>query len=161
MKRVEVNDPIAIRQMGVRRYHEGDYNGAFEYLSKAAELGEVGSHYELSNLYSLGQGVERNKKKQLHHLEEAAIGGHPTARFNLGATEWNNCRMERAVKHWIIAASLGSDASVGWLKEGFKRRVISKEDCAAALRAHQATADDAKSPQRDEARKALRLPAVP
>ena len=30
MKRVEANDPIAIREMGVMRDHEGDYRGAFE-----------------------------------------------------------------------------------------------------------------------------------
>jgi len=37
MKRiVEENDPIALRQMGGKLLHEGDYNTAFEYLSNAA-----------------------------------------------------------------------------------------------------------------------------
>ena len=31
MKRIEVNDPVALRQMGFRRYAEGNYKGAFEY----------------------------------------------------------------------------------------------------------------------------------
>ena len=40
MKRVEKNDPFAMTQMGARRHDEGDYSSAFEYYTKAAELGE-------------------------------------------------------------------------------------------------------------------------
>jgi hypothetical protein len=52
-------------------------------------------------------------KKFIHHSEEAAIGGHPDARHNLGCFEVRNCRLERAKKHFTIAANLGSN---GWLK---------------------------------------------
>jgi TPR repeat protein len=45
-----------------------------------------------------GNGVEKDEKKELHHLEEAAIAGHPVARHNLGCYEGMNGRMERAVK---------------------------------------------------------------
>eukprot|EP00985_Skeletonema_marinoi_P033560 scaffold41608_cov204-Skeletonema_marinoi.AAC.1 len=38
MKRVEANDPVALCQMGRERYEEGDYNGAFQYWTKAAGL---------------------------------------------------------------------------------------------------------------------------
>ena len=41
MKRVEANDPVAISQIGAKRHNEGDYNGAFEYWTKAAGLGDV------------------------------------------------------------------------------------------------------------------------
>ena len=41
MKRVEANDPVAISQIGANRHNEGDYNGAFEYWTKAAGLGDV------------------------------------------------------------------------------------------------------------------------
>ena len=40
MERVKVNDPHALRQMGSRRNDEGDYNKAFEYYTKASELGD-------------------------------------------------------------------------------------------------------------------------
>ena len=39
LKRVKANDPTALRQMGGRRYREGDYDEAVEYLAKAADLG--------------------------------------------------------------------------------------------------------------------------
>ena len=50
MKRIEVNDPVATREMGLQCYYEGDCSGAIEYWTKApdAELGDAGAHYELS-----------------------------------------------------------------------------------------------------------------
>ena len=44
--------------------------------------------------------MEKDKKMD-EHLEQAAIGGHPNARHNLGVVERENGRMEGAVKHWI------------------------------------------------------------
>jgi hypothetical protein len=73
MRRIQVNDPVALRQMSSHRYDEGDYEGAFEYLKKATELGDAGAQFQLSCLYRDGKGVEKDKKKQLHHLEQAAI----------------------------------------------------------------------------------------
>jgi len=75
MKRIEANDPTAVSQMGLDRYDEGDYNAAFEYCTKAAELGDAAAHYLLSCLYDEGKGVEKDVKKKDYHLEEAAIGG--------------------------------------------------------------------------------------
>ena len=151
MKRVEVDDPDAMCHMGKTRFHEGDYDGAFEYFSKAAGLGDVDAHYHLSVIYQNGKGVEKNEKKQLHHLEEAAIGGDPDARYNLGCVEWNNGRHERAAKHLIIAAKLGHDLALKMVKNGYALGIVSKEDFAAALRGHQAAVDATKSPQREAA----------
>ncbi len=36
-----------------------------------------------SCIYMVGEGVQEDEQKRLH-LEEAAIAGHPSARFNLG-----------------------------------------------------------------------------
>jgi TPR repeat protein len=116
-------------------------------------LGNAIAHYSLSNLYFSGQGVEKDEKKETYHLEEAAIGGHVEARFNLGINEGKRKRYERSVKHLIIAANLGHDKSIQSLKECFKARVVSKEDFAAALRAHHAAVDATKSPQREAAEK--------
>jgi TPR repeat protein len=64
MRRIEVNDPAAMRQMGQFCYIEGDHRGAFEYCSKAAELGNAGAHYLLSFMYDKGEGVEKDKKRK-------------------------------------------------------------------------------------------------
>ena len=39
MKRVQANDPIALCEMGIDQRKKGKYMEAFEYYSKAAELG--------------------------------------------------------------------------------------------------------------------------
>eukprot|EP00984_Skeletonema_dohrnii_P026906 scaffold16308_cov71-Skeletonema_dohrnii-CCMP3373.AAC.4 len=159
MKRIEANDLVAVRHKGVEQAQKGDYESAFEYFTKAAELGNADAHYQLAVLYQFGRGVEKDKQKEIHHLELAAIGGHPTARYNLGCEEWdnndwdNNDNAERAVKHWIIAAALGNDSPIEFMKEMSEEGYVSKDDLAAALRAHQAAADAAKSPQREAAEK--------
>ena len=57
---------------------------------------------------------------------------------------------ERAVKHWVVAATQGED-SMKALMKAFKEGHISKEDLAVALRAHYAAVSATKSPQREAA----------
>jgi hypothetical protein len=145
MKRIKANDGIALCQMGNHRSNEGDFEGAFQYYTKAAALGDASSHHNLSLMYRDGEGVEKNEKKESYHLEEAAIKGHPYARFNLGAHERNSGRIHRASKHFAIAAKLGDNG------EGF----VSKEDYETALRRHQAAVDATKSEQREKVSKLM------
>mmetsp|Transcript_6638 Transcript_6638/g.10779 ORF Transcript_6638/g.10779 Transcript_6638/m.10779 type:complete len:295 (+) Transcript_6638:79-963(+) len=151
MKRVEKNDPIGLRMVAMKLYRKFDYDGAFKNYMKAAEQGDVDAHYNLSVMFYEGHGVEKDKKKELHHLEEAAIGGHPWARYNLAHHEELNGRYDRAVKHYIIAATLGDDSAIKSLRGCYKDKLVCKEDFAAALRAHQAAVDATKSPQREAA----------
>ena len=79
------------------------------------------------------------------------------ARHNLGCEEETIVRIDRAVKHYIIAANLGFDASLKRLRECYRMGFVQKEDFAAALRAHQAAVDATKSPQRETAAEYQRL----
>jgi len=47
-------------------------------------------------------------KKAKFHVEAAAMAGHEAARCSLGVMEFNSGNMERAMKHWTIAASAGN-----------------------------------------------------
>eukprot|EP00984_Skeletonema_dohrnii_P032870 scaffold27815_cov78-Skeletonema_dohrnii-CCMP3373.AAC.1 len=151
MKRIQINDPVAICREGFTQYDKGDYLSAFEYYTRAAGLGDVDAHYRLGRLYHFGHGVEKDIEKEMYHLEQATIGGHPTARHNIGAHEWTNGKMKRAVKHMIIAATQGNDSSIKALMEMFKGGFVDKDDLAATLRAHQAAVNATKSPQREAA----------
>jgi hypothetical protein len=152
MPRVMANDPVALCHMGAKCSLEEDYEGAFEYLTKAAELGNAEAHYQLSNLYEQGEGVEKDMEKAIHHWEEAAIGGHAKARYNLGCIEdMEISTFHRASQHWIIAAKLGHDDSLKQVKRCYQHGYASKDDFAAALRGHQAAVDATKSQQRTEA----------
>ena len=179
MKRVETNDPVVLREAGSKCRTKGDYKGAFEYWTKAVELGNVAAHHDLSVMYNNGHFVEKDEKKEVYHLEEAAIGGHLDARYTLGLIEFRNgkklekaafnehpdarnnrflpydivknmdSRFERAIKHWVIAANLGHGKSMSSVKKFYPHGWISKEDFAAVLRAHQAAVDATKSPDRE------------
>ena len=154
MKRVKANDPAAMTEMGTKHHEKGDYDVAIKYFTKAAELGDLVAHYYLGLVYEGEgrEGVERNEKKMMHHYEKAAVGGHIEARFNLGRYElYENGSIERAVKHFIIAANLGCDLSMKALWVAFKTGDITKEDLEAAIRAHKAAVDATKSQQREAA----------
>ncbi len=65
MKRIKANDPAALREMGIKCYDEGDCGKAFNYYTKAADLGDVDAHHNLSVLYREEAGVEKDKKKEV------------------------------------------------------------------------------------------------
>ena len=150
-KRIKANDPVVLCDEGGNQYVKGYRSRGFEYWTKAAQLGNAEAHYQLAHLYCEGIVVEKDIGKSNYHLEEAAIGGHPSARYNLGCEEIDNGNVERAVKHWIIAATQGCDDSVKSLMNAFKRGECSKDELASTLRAHHAAVDAMKSPQREAA----------
>jgi tetratricopeptide (TPR) repeat protein len=150
-ERVKRNDPVAMTAMGKKHYIEGDYGKTLEYYTKAAELGDVAAHCLLGDLYLSGDGVEKDEKKGVYHLEKAAISGHPGARVHLANYEMENGRYERAAKHLIINANLGGfESSLKCVKELFVQGGVSKEDYTAALRGHQTAVDATKSAEREK-----------
>ena len=151
IERAELNDPIALGNLGSFNFDGVDHESALQYLSVAAELGDVNSIFNLSLKYSNGEGVEEDRAKERALLEKAAIAGHTSARYNLGFIETYDGRFHRAVKHWKISATLGHEMSTKALKNCYKAGYISKEDFAATLRANQAAVDATKSPQRQAA----------
>jgi tetratricopeptide (TPR) repeat protein len=162
MKRIKKNnDPAAMSHMG--KYHEekGDFVRALEYYTKAAELGDANAHACLGGSYYDGEGVDKDTKKGVYHWEQAAIGGHPSARVLLAMHEEDNCRFERAAKHYIIAANLGNDNSLQCIKDLFAEGKVSKEEYAAALRGHQAAVNETKSAERDKADEAESFGLLP
>ena len=151
MKRVKANDPAAIFQLGVKCYNEGDNEEAVKYYTKAAQLGDIHAHYNLSCSYRTGEGVEKDEKKEIHHLEVAAIGGHPSGSYNLGCIEEEKGNYDRSAKHFVIAAKLGHDGALEGVKKRFMKGDVSKEDYASSLRGHQAAVAATKSTPREEA----------
>jgi TPR repeat protein len=153
MKRIKAGDPVAMSKMGIKGYHEGDYDTAYEYWTKASQLGDPEAHHLLGYMYWKGKGVEKDEVKKVHHWEKAAIGGHPTARYNLGCYEGNNGNSERSVKHFIITANLGHEKSMKALWKHYSAGNITKEELDATLRTHHAAINEMKSSQREAAEK--------
>ena len=160
-KRVEVDDAKATYNLGCY-YHPEDHqtysklipldmDKALELWHRAGELGCAEAYYNIAITYSLGNGVERDAKKENHYLELSAMGGDPEARHNLGVEEACKGAMKRALKHALIATGSGHKKSLGLIQQMYKDGYVSKDDYTKALRAYQAYLSEIKSEQRDEA----------
>ena len=86
-------------------------------------------------------------------MQQAAVGGHEVSRINLGNSEAEAGNIDRAAKHWMIAASSGHKESLNNIRMGFMNGNATKAQYETALRDHQAYIDEVKSYQRDVARK--------
>jgi len=78
------------------------------------------------------------------------MNGSITARNNLGCTEGKAGNMDRAMKHFILAARVGHERSLNNVKIGFRSGVVTKDVYASTLR-YQQIQDEMKSDERDKA----------
>jgi hypothetical protein len=154
-KRMEADDANASNQLGCcyRDGHCGlprDFGKAFEIFNQAVELGSNEAYNSIGYAYRNGSGVERDEEKAKHYYELAAMRGNVTARFNLGNNEMRGGNMERALKHYIIAAGCGESDSLKEIHYLHLSGHATKEDYTQALRAYQAYLCEIKSAQRDK-----------
>ena len=63
-KRAEANDPFAVNYEAYICYENGDYEGAFQHWKKAAQLGDINAHHQVSCLYHDGMGIEMDEKRK-------------------------------------------------------------------------------------------------
>jgi len=85
------------------------------------------------------------------HYDELAAIGDPLARHNLGNTEDNAGNINRALKHYIIAAGSGQSDSLKAIRELYSSGHATKDDYTKALRDYQAYLEEIKSEQRNKA----------
>ena len=155
-KRVDVKDAEAMFNLGCE-YRDGkygfarDYAKALELYQRAGELGFTKSYCSIGYAYSNGRGVEVDKKKAQHYYELAAMGGNVSARHNLGNVEYRLGNMDRALKHWTIAANDGCDRSLQNIQMFYSKGHATKDVYTVALQSYQKYLFEIKSVQRDEA----------
>ena len=153
---MEMDDAEAIYNLGCC-YNDGEYGmpqdraKALELFHRAGELGNATAYYNIGCAYYHGRGVERDMKKAKHYWELAAIGGYVSARYNLGVVEMNDGNLNRALKHYMIAAGCGDGDSLDQIRTFYMNGYATKDDYTKALREHQKYIDGIKSSQRDEA----------
>jgi len=81
------------------------------------------------------------------------MGGHEVARYHLGMMDTVIDKMERAMKHFMIAASSGYDKALKKVGEGYKAGHVTKDEYASTLRAYQDSQNEMKSVQRTKAQR--------
>ena len=147
--------------LGVRR----DSKKAHQLWMEAVELGgSKDAHYNLSLSYSKyhkERGVEKDDKKELYHLEEAAMLGDAAARCKLGFYEGERGNWDRAKKHWTLSAAAGCKGCMERIKRGKKKGAVSNDEYKRTLRAHRKSLNLTRSAQRDGARERLNLKVGP
>ena len=110
-KRAEHGNAEAIFTLG-NYYRVGklgfpqDYNKALELFVRAGNLGCNKAYNNVGCAYDFGEGVEMDEKKAMHYYKLAAIEGNVTSRYNLGNYEQRAGNMNRALKHYMIAAKV-------------------------------------------------------
>jgi len=140
-KRINANDGDACLEMG-RHYRteslglKQDYEKALELFHQAVELGSIVAHHFIGVAYLLAIGVKGDKKKSLHHLRLAAIGGVLESRYALAAQAYNSGNLQLAMKHLIVSAKAGHDESMKLIR-GIRSR-FPKEGFSKVLGAHKA-----------------------
>eukprot|EP00984_Skeletonema_dohrnii_P027157 scaffold16617_cov136-Skeletonema_dohrnii-CCMP3373.AAC.2 len=147
--------------IGVRQ----DSKMAHQLWMEAVELGgSKEAHYNLSQSYSKyhkERGVEKDDKKELYHLEEAAMLGDAAARCELGCYEGDRGNWDRAKKHWMLSAAAGCEGCMEMIKRGKKKGAVSSDEYKKTLRAHRKSLNLTRSAQRDAARERLNLKVGP
>jgi len=147
--------------IGVRQ----DSKMAHQLWMEAVELGgSKDAHYNLSQSYSeyhKERGVEKDDKKELYHLEEAAMLGDAAARCELGKYEAARGNWDRAKKHWMLSAAAGCEGCMERIKRGKKKGAVSNDEYKKTLRVHRKSLNLTRSAQRDAARERLNLKVGP
>jgi TPR repeat protein len=77
------------------------------------------------------------------------MAGHDGARYSLGGLEANSGNLERAMKHWTIAASAGHYNAMHTLQFGFQQGGISRESINTTLAAYNKSCAEMRSKSRD------------
>ena len=155
-KRIEVDDPIAIYNIG-NYYCEGskgfpkDKYKALEHFHRAGELGYAKAYCKIGIAYYRGEGVEVDEKKAIYYYQLGAMGGDAQARFNLGIKEAQAGNTDRAMRHFMIAIRAGHTNSLNAVQKLYSNGHATKEDYPKALQAYQEYLSEIKNPQRDEA----------
>ena len=160
--RIDNNDPWAMISVGAL-YSSGlhgipvDHVKSVQMYQRAADLGNSSAHYHLGLLYNTGgEGVaQQDKKKAIYHWQQAAMMEHEDARIELGIFDAKeNDNPDRAMRHFIMAAKLGSDNALETVKDGYRNGIVKKDDLAIALRGWKASKDEVSDKFRDQLREA-------
>ena len=86
------------------------------------------------------------KKAKFHH-EAAAMAGSEGARCNLGVMEAESGNMERAVKHWLIAALAGNHNAMHKLL--LCTELVPRDEIDSILTAYNSSCAEMRSDARD------------
>ncbi len=81
---------------------------AFEYMLKAAELGNSSAQASLGNYFSEGKGIKKSDKKAAYWYRRASRQGNDTGAFNLAVDKLKAKNLRAAIVWFERARNMGS-----------------------------------------------------
>ena len=157
-KLMKNNNPDAFMAMS-SHYKEGEGvlqsdTRSLEMRINAAELGLAGAFGQIAYNYMEGIAVEQNMTKAFEFLEVAAKKGSCVAHKYLATVHEKNGDIQKSIEHYKVIASAGYQQAMDKLMKAYTDKRVSKEDLTQTLRAFQASKNEIKSKDRDDARTA-------
>lgn len=97
-------------------YFSGDYQGAYAIWQPLADAGNARALYNLSTLYRLGYGVDKDVEKAASLLRSSAEKGFSDAQYLYATTIFDDAgddeaQKQEAVRWWLLAARQGNGLS--------------------------------------------------
>jgi TPR repeat protein len=152
-QRMKLGDPTAYNVMGLCHQNgmgvKQDYEKAIELFTKAGELGHAAAFGNIASLHDDGRGVSLNILKAKYYYGKAAIMGDHSSRHNLGCIEGKDGNLEKAMKHFRIAAKNGVKESLEILREKVAGGMMEQSDFDSILQDYERSINEIKSEQRD------------
>ena len=143
------------------RYRTGDGvlqsdTRALEMYIRAAELGHAQAYAHIGHCYDQGSAVEEDVPKSIEFFEVAAKKESIRAYRWIAEFHGINGDNKKGFEYLNVAASAGCQKALNTLMKlyeiTYELKLLSKDDLAKTLRAHQASLNDLKSKDRDDAR---------
>lgn len=151
LKRVDAGDVDATYHLGFCYFYgdvmssvKKDVDKAKELFVRAAELGYGTAYFTLALFFEEG-------KKANQYYETAALSGCAFARLKLGVVEADAGKFDRAVKHWVIAASQGMKEALDFIRVMVRDHRATREDYGQAIKVYKEYMDEVTSKQRKAA----------
>mmetsp|Transcript_11351 Transcript_11351/g.24933 ORF Transcript_11351/g.24933 Transcript_11351/m.24933 type:complete len:606 (-) Transcript_11351:163-1980(-) len=158
-KRMELKDGEAFQLMGA--FHKSgalmgvkqDHEKAVELWKRGGELGSAESLGNIADAYDNERGMARDMKKAKYYYEQSSIMGDFGSRHNLGCIEGDAGNIDRAVRHWTMAAMAGVEPSMKSIKRAFMKGkgYVTKDEFEMTMRAYHDSMNGMKSKQRAKA----------
>jgi TPR repeat protein len=128
-----------------------DVDKAVELFCRAAELGSVRAHSILGYIFNGFGRVRKPNAKAKQFYEKAALKGCGHSRYILGNMDANSGSFDRAIKHWLMAASQGHIEAIDSMKKALAEGKATKDHYRQALQGYKQYLDEVKSNHRDRA----------
>mmetsp|Transcript_36280 Transcript_36280/g.61860 ORF Transcript_36280/g.61860 Transcript_36280/m.61860 type:complete len:298 (-) Transcript_36280:117-1010(-) len=156
----ETNNPGAICQLA-SHYNEGsfdlgkDQGKAIRLWKKSGQMdSDYGrSYYNIASSY-LRTKIRGNVNRIIYYFEKAAIKGSVNARVNVGRIERDAGNMDRATRHFKLAAEAGHEEAMNIIWKGYRAgdMDITRDDFNTLLRRHHDNLSTMTNSYRDKGR---------